>query len=127
MVEELRLLEFGQRLRDRSRNVLSQGGSTGETLHLGAARGAARALDRDAGVIAKGRLADLASLDRETPSLCGLDEDRLLDGLIFASGREAIRDVWSAGRRVVRDGRHVAREPIRARFRATMARIGAAL
>ncbi len=46
-----------------------------------------------------------------------------LDGWVFAGGDGAVRDVWSAGRRLVSDGRHVARERVEERFRATLARL----
>ncbi len=52
-----------------------------------------------------------------------LDTDQLLDGWIFAAGDRVVRDVWSAGRPMVRDGRHVDRDAIEARYRAAMARI----
>lgn len=119
--EELRVLEYAQRLRDRSRNVLAPvDQSVGKTLYLGAARGAAQALGRDSGVIAIGRLADLMSIDSSIPALCALHEDQILDGLIFATGEGVVRDVWSAGRHVVVDGRHHARGRIEAKYCATV-------
>ena len=113
LTEELRMLEYSQRLRDFSRNVLcTDSMSVGETLYLSAARGGARALGREAGAIAAGRLADLVAVDSSLPSLCSLNEARLLDGVCFAAGDDVVTDVWSAGRHVVRGGRHPAREEI---------------
>jgi formiminoglutamate deiminase len=121
MTEELRTLEYSQRLRDLSRNVLAGSGSVGDTLFLGAAKGGASALGREAGAIEVGRLADLVAIDSKAPSLCALGDDRLLDGLSFAAGDDVVRDVWSAGRHQVRGGRHVAREAIIAAYRKAIA------
>lgn len=52
--------------------------------------------------------------------------DSVLDTLLFTSAGRVDR-LWSAGREIVRDGQHVARGAIGARFRAVMARLGAAL
>ncbi len=122
LVEELRLLEYSQRLRDRARNVMVVGqGSVGRTLYAGAARGGARALGRDAGEISVGKLADLLAIDRNAPALCALGDDQIIDGLVFAAGRDVITDVWSAGRHVVRGGRHVARDHVTAAYRRAIA------
>lgn len=87
--EELRMLEYSQRLRDRARNVLVPGeGSVGETLYLGAATGGATALGRDAGSIREGALADLVAIDTSDPTLCTLTDGQLLDGLCFAMRRQ---------------------------------------
>lgn len=126
--EELRLLEYSQRLRDRRRAVLAEpGGSTGRRLFDAACAGGARALGRDGGTIAPGRRADLLALDATHPDLAGRHGDSLLDTWIFATGDRLVRDVWSAGRHVVRDGRHVARDRITARWRVTLSRLAEAL
>ncbi|MEZ5887152.1 MAG: formimidoylglutamate deiminase [Paracoccaceae bacterium] len=122
LVEELRTLEYSQRLRDLQRNVLVQGeGSVGAFLYRGAATGGARALGRDAGEIAAGRLADLLALDGDHPALCGLAGDQLLDGLAFAAPDGVVTDLWSAGRHQVRAGRHVARDEVVAGYRQAVA------
>ena len=118
---ELRQLEQSQRLRDRARAVLCRPGtSVGRTLVEGAARGSARALGRDAGEIAPGRLADLVALDGAALCLAARRGDRLLDGWIFAGGDGAVAEVWSAGRRLVRAGRHPDRDGVAARFRRVL-------
>jgi formiminoglutamate deiminase len=115
--EELRMLEYSQRLRDRARNVLVPGdGSVGESLYLGAAAGGAQALGRDAGTIREGALADLVAIDTADPTLCALTDDQVLDGLCFAAGDRVVTDVWSAGRHVVSGGRHPRRDAIRAAY-----------
>ncbi len=122
LTEELRTLEYAQRLRDLARNVMVVGeGSVGETLYCGAAKGGARALDRNAGQIATGCLADLVAIDSTAPALCALSREQLLDGLVFAAKDSVITDVWSAGRHKVRTGRHVAREDIIAHYRKAIA------
>ncbi|MDH3666513.1 MAG: formimidoylglutamate deiminase [Paracoccaceae bacterium] len=121
--EELRTLEYSQRLGLRARAVMAGAGSTGRTLFEGAVRGGAQACGRDAGEIAPGKLADLMTLDADHISLSGLDGDMALDGWIFAGDDGAVRDCWSAGRRLVREGRHYAREAVEARFRDTLTRL----
>ena len=122
LTEELRTLEYSQRLRDLARNVMVVGeGSVGHTLYTGAARGSARALGRNAGVIAAGRLADLIAVDSTAPALCALRRDQLLDGLVFAAKDTVVTDVWSAGRHMVRGGRHIDRERIIADYRSAVA------
>jgi len=120
--EELRLLECGQRLSHRGRNLLARGGSTGAALFAGALAGGARALGAEAG-IAVGRPADLVSLDARHPSLLAREGDALLDGWIFSAGREAVDCVWRRGVRQVTGGRHIARERIVADYAAALARL----
>lgn len=126
--EELRLLEYSQRLRDLNRNVIIPGeGSVGETLYLGAAAGGAQALGRDAGRIEVGALADLVALDSTIPALCALRDDQILDGLCFAAGDGAVTDLWSAGRHQVQDGRHVLRDAIISNYRQAIQSLLSAL
>jgi formimidoylglutamate deiminase len=124
--EELRVLEYSQRLGARARAVLAGPGSAGRVLLEGAAAGGARACGRDAGAIAAGKLADLMTLDADNLALAGLDGDMALDGWIFAGDDRAVRDVWSAGRRLVTEGRHFAREAVEACYRAVVAKLRAA-
>jgi len=126
--EELRVLEYGQRLRDRQRNLLAiEGGSTGRFLFEAAVRGGARALGRGSGAIVAGGWADLVALDADALALTGLTGDALLDAWIFAADDRLVSDVWSAGRHVVRGGRHIVRDRVEARYRAVMAELAAAL
>jgi len=116
--EELRTFEYSQRLRDRARNVLASAGrSVGSALYAGALQGSAKALNRNSGEIAVGRLADMVAIDGNAPALCALRDDQLLDGMIFAAGEGVVRDVWSAGRHMVEHGRHKGRDAILARYR----------
>ena len=124
LTEELRTLEYSQRLRDTGRNLMIPGeGSVGAFLFGAAARGAAQALARDAGALAPGKLADLMAIDSHAPPLCALSRDELLDGLVFAAKDSVVTDVWSAGRHQVRGGRHIAREAVFARYRGAMSEL----
>lgn len=121
--EELRVLEYSQRLRDQARNVLLQGeGSVGGYLYRNALAGGARALGRESGAIRTGLFADLVALDGGDIAFHGLKGDGLLDGWIFAADDRVVTDVWSAGRHCVTEGRHKNRDVIVARYkRATRA------
>ncbi len=124
LTEELRTLEYSQRLRDTSRNVLAPSdGSTGHTLYTGAARGGAQALGRDAGAIEVGKLADLVAITRDDPALCALKDEQILDGLCFAASDNVVTDTWSAGRHMVKNGQHIHREGIVANYRTTIAEL----
>ncbi|SDU48474.1 formimidoylglutamate deiminase [Stappia sp. ES.058] len=119
--EELRTLEYSQRLRDRHRAILATPDtSCGRRLFDAACAGGARALGRDAGAIAAGNWADLLALDAASVHLEGLEGDTLLDAWIFAGDDRLVTDVWSAGRHVVKAGRHVRRDEIEARYRRAM-------
>ncbi|GAW35810.1 8-oxoguanine deaminase [Roseovarius sp. A-2] len=128
LTEELRTLEYSQRLRDVARNVMVVGeGSVGDTLYTGAAKGGAQALGRGAGEIAVGELADLAAIDSKAAALCALRRDQLLDGLVFAAKDGVVTDVWSAGRHAVQSGRHIRRDEITAAYRSAMQSLMASL
>ncbi len=121
LAEELRGLEYSQRLALKARNVLAEpGASVGATLHAAALAGGARALARPCGAIVPGALADLVAIDRDDLTLSPLTDGALLDGWIFAAGDRVVRAVWSAGRAVVRDGRHTRRDAIVARYRTAL-------
>jgi formimidoylglutamate deiminase len=129
MADELRQLEYSQRLRDRARNVVagSASPSTGRALFDAAVRGGAQALGvrgEGPGVgIAEGAPADFISLNAESLALAERSGDALLDSIIFTAGRDCIDGVWRAGRKVVSHGRHHARDAVAAQFRATLARL----
>ncbi|MCC8475847.1 formimidoylglutamate deiminase [Xanthomonas arboricola] len=115
--EELRLLEYGQRLQLQARNVLAQAGaSSGRWLFEQAGEGAAQALGIARSGIRVGASADLLELDPTHPALLARNDDALLDSWLFAARGGAVRTVWRAGQPVVRDGRHVDRTRIAARF-----------
>lgn len=128
LAEELRLLEYSQRLRDHSRAALAKPGqSTGRVLFEAACHGGALAAGRDSGRIASGMLADLVALDDLAPDLAGRSGDVLLDSFAFTGGKAMVSDVWSAGRHMVREGRHIHREAIRETYRAACRELGESL
>jgi formimidoylglutamate deiminase len=106
-VEELRWLEYGQRLATRRRIVaaLGPGASCGETLYARAARGGAQACGLNAGALEAGRRADLIVLDDRAEPLGGAPPGEILDRYVFASDRAAPRHVMVRGRWRVRDGK----------------------
>ena len=122
--EELRLLEYSQRLSVRGRNLLARrGASTGRCLYDAALGGGAQALGRRIGALGVGRRADIVCLDAENPALIGRSGDAWLDAWIFAGDNGLVQDVWVGGRRVVADGRHVARREFAAAYRASLTRV----
>ena len=91
MLEEMRWLEYVQRLATEGRGVLRDGSGGVATVLLEAATAAgARALGLDAGRIEAGCWADFVAIDLNTPSLAGWEPDTLLDALVFGASDEAI-------------------------------------
>lgn len=125
VADELRQLEYGQRLKRRERNVLSggAGASTGRTLFDHALAGGAQALAQATVGLAPGARADILTLDAEHPSLAGRSRDAIIDGWIFAAGSGAIDCVWAGGNKVVEGGRHRLRQTARERFNASVRRL----
>jgi len=128
LAEELRTLDYSQRLRDHSRAAYATATvSTGRALFDGALAGGAQAAGRNSGRIAEGDLADLLALDGNAVDLAGTVGDETLDTWIFAGDDRMVRDVWSAGRHMVTEGRHIRRDSIEAGYRKVMAGLRAKL
>ena len=125
VADELRQLEYGQRLKHRERNVLSgdPGTSTGRTLFDAALAGGAQALAQPTAGLQAGARADIVSLDITHPSLAGRRGDAVLDGWIFAAKAGAIDCVWAGGSKVVESGRHRSRQRVREQFNAAVRRL----
>jgi formimidoylglutamate deiminase len=106
--EELRLLEYFQRVTARKRNVVALPGSpaVGTTLWLEAAAGGAQAVGRRMGALAQGMRADLVVLDAKHLDLDGRRGDQVTNALVFSGARGLVRDVMVGGRWVVREKRH---------------------
>ena len=122
-VEELRWLEYGQRLAGHRRAVAASPArpSVGATLWQAALDGGTRALGRPVGAIAAGRRADLVVLDGAHPLLEGRKGDAILDTLIFAGNDCLVRDVMAGGEWVVEQGRHCREDEIAAAYRKAVA------
>lgn len=116
--EELNVLEYGQRLRDRKRNVLAiePGHSTGRALFDRANEGGAGALGVMPSRIGVGMDADIVALDDHNSLLVARSGDAFLDSWIVGGHREVVREVWVGGQLVVAEGRHVLRDSIQARY-----------
>jgi formimidoylglutamate deiminase len=116
--EELRWLEYQQRLREMRRGALASPDEphVGTLLWRDAALHGAAALGQLVGSIAVGRRADWVVLDSSHPAMAGGSLDTALDRLLFSGGRAAIRDVMVAGKWVVRGGRHAADEMLQGEF-----------
>ena len=126
-IEELRWLEYGQRLLHRRRNLLlpgnRAGGNVGAALYRAALEGGAQALGRPIGRLTPGARADLLVLDTERPSLIGRADDALLDAVVFAGNENPVRDVMVGGRWVVEQGRHVAEAGVLDAYRRALAEL----
>lgn len=107
-VEDLRWLEYGQRLATLSRNVVAgiDRSSSGETLWHEALVGGAQASGRRIGALAPGHRADFLVLDDAAPALVAREPADVLDALVFAGNRNLVRETWVGGQRVVEGGRH---------------------
>ena len=97
--EELRILEYGQRLSTRRRAILgSNDVSVGRNLYCRAAKGGAQAIGINAGEIAVGKRADFTLIDPMHPSIGDVQGDRILDRLIFANIGSPVAGVVVGGR-----------------------------
>ncbi len=135
--EELRTLEYSQRLAHRARNVLARadGASTGRSLFDAALSagevasgcvppvtqrgGISGGSARPSGVVC-GALLNLVTLDARHPALLDRRGDDLLDSWVFAGDRGVVEHVWRAGQQVVANGHHVRRAAITARYRRAL-------
>ena len=122
--QELRGIEYSQRLIHRARAVLASEAqpSVGARLFGAALTGGAQALGITSG-IAPGLRADIITLNTNHPSLYGRTGDQWLDAWIFAAHSGAIDTVWRAGRKLVSQGHHHAGEAVRTRYKKTLDRI----
>lgn len=118
-VEELRWLEYGQRLVRQRRNVAATPARRDVALNLwqDALAGGAQAAGRPVGALAAGRRADLLVLDSAHPNLEGALEPDVMGRLVFCGNDNLVRDVLAGGRWVVQGGRHMAQETIARRYR----------
>jgi formimidoylglutamate deiminase len=121
-VEELRWLEYGQRLVTHRRNiaVTDASASVGETLLQGVAASARLPTGHDIGTLESGRMADAVVLDAEAPQLVGAHDGDIVDRWLFSGNRNLVDQVFVGGKRVVDGGRHHDRQAIATRYRSAM-------
>lgn len=121
-VEELRWLEYGQRLVSRQRNISARhaGRSVAETLWSVALAGGAQTAGAPIGALKLAHRADLLVLDDSAPLLAARDRDSVLDSFVFAGNASLVRDVMVGGQWAVRDHRHREEASIAARYAATV-------
>jgi formimidoylglutamate deiminase len=127
--EELRWLEYQQRLLRRERNVLPESSqqSTGELLWDQTARAGAHSSARRSGVLAVGSRADIVVLDTNLPVFASRDQDETLDTFIFAADAQAVRDVMVGGRWLVQERKHFAETAIASGYRRAVAKVREAM
>ncbi|MFZ5623735.1 MAG: formimidoylglutamate deiminase [Gemmatimonadota bacterium] len=99
MLEDMRWLEYGQRLRHQARGLLADAeGQVARTLLHAATAGGARALGVDTGCMAPGRWADFVGVDLGHPALAGVGGEELLDALVFGADNAGIAGTFVGGR-----------------------------
>jgi formimidoylglutamate deiminase len=120
--EELRLLEYVQRLTARKRNLIvgKQSSAVGTTLWLEAAAGGAKALGRRMGAIAPGQRADLVVLDSGHVDIQGRRGDAIANSLVFSGSSGLVRDVMVGGAWVVTERRHAAEDAAAEAYRRSV-------
>ncbi|MFK3797951.1 formimidoylglutamate deiminase [Pseudomonas sp. NPDC088444] len=118
VVEELRWLEYGQRLRDQRRSRLYRADQpmVGRTLYDAALIGGVQAMGQPVGALEVGKRADWLVLDGNDPYLATASGDAILNRWLFAGGDRQVREVMVNGRWVIRDGRHADEEESRQAF-----------
>jgi len=120
-LEELRWLEYAQRLRDKRRNriVLPELPQVGEVLWRQAAVGGAQACGVTMGMIAPGQRADWLVLERDS-WLANIADYALINRWLFAGRSDQIRDVWVAGKQIISDRQHPLDEQSNTQFAQVM-------
>ena len=121
VADELRQLEYSQRLQHKSRNILADSGqSNGRSIFEGAIKGGAKALGLTKAGLTVGADADFVSLNVHHVSLAGRSYDHILDSFVFNAGQSLIDCVWSRGHQCVSGGKHFKRDRIAAQFKFYM-------
>lgn len=123
---ELRLLEYGQRLLYRQRNLLAdeQQPDVGHYLFSRALRGGAQASGRATAGLAVGQQADFLVLDAQHPLIAELPSNAWLSSMIFRElGTRAIADVFVGGKQVIFNGQHPDEQQAQADYGAALAQL----
>jgi formimidoylglutamate deiminase len=127
--EELRLLEYAQRLARRARNIAAAPelgvASTAERLFARMLQGCAGAAGETSWGLVAGARADALVVDPRDDALLGIEAKRSLDALVFSSPAAPWRDVMVAGRWVIGAGAHARAHAIAERFAAALDELAA--
>jgi formimidoylglutamate deiminase len=128
VLEELRWLEYGQRLKYERRNRLSASGKpeVADTLYAAALQGGAQAMGKSIGVIAAGKRADFVVLDGAHPMLATVAPAKLLGRWLFGGNDGWVKDVMVGGKWVVKDRHHASEEAAQRAFSEAMSALMAA-
>lgn len=123
--EELRLLEYGQRLTKRRRNIAHSDTDShiGAYLYKHSAQGGAQALGKNSGAIAVGKRFDVVVLNHDHALLYGREGDFVLDSFIFAGNDALVKDVLIGGKTIIRNGEHAREDEITRNYKRTLDRI----
>jgi formimidoylglutamate deiminase len=121
-IEELRWLEYGQRLATHHRNIAvrPESSSVGETLVHCVMASAGASTGHRIGTLGVGEHADYLVLDADAPQFAGVQARDAIDRWIFSGNRNLVRDVFVAGHQVVSNGLHRDRDAIAMRYREAM-------
>lgn len=128
-MEELRWLEYGQRLLHRQRNVISDTAlpHTAARLIKSCHQGGAQALARPCGELAVGKMADIIVLDDQQVNLSDKPKQHRLDAFVFSGNNNLVKDVIVAGRRLIENGRHPLQETIIKNYKQVLKKLQALL
>lgn len=121
-VEELRWLEYGQRLSYQRRNMTTLAGQkqVADVLWQQALLGGAQASGRAVGALVPGKRADLLVLEADHPNLFDCEHSDLLARFLFCGNDNLVRDVMVGGQWKVRFGRHIDQARIAANYKKTL-------
>jgi formimidoylglutamate deiminase len=127
-LEELRWLEYGQRLKHERRNRLSAGGKpeVADTLYAATLQGGAQAMAKPIGAVAPGKRADFVVLDGAHPMLANIAAGKLLGRWLFGGSDSWVKDVMVGGKWVVKDRHHAGEDAAHRAFSAAMSALMAA-
>ncbi len=125
VAEEIRLLEYGQRLINNQRAVLVSDdcSSVGQYLYTKAAKDGAQAISQNVGEIAIGKRADLVVLDTDHPSMFSKSNSTILDAAIFACSELPVKDVYVAGKQTVSQKIHDLEIEVTAKYKSVLSRL----
>ena len=126
-IEELRWLEYAQRLIKQQRAILAttEQASVGQNLWQKAALGGAQSTNSNTGCLAVGKQADLLVLDHNQTQLFASSKQHLLDSVIFASQQNLVADVMVNGQWVIRNKQHAEQQESAENFAKLLTKLSA--